>query len=439
MKKTLLYILLTLFLAVTFYFWWKNSGVLFSAGFNESLLALGRLFGLLAVNLILLQLILIGRVKWVETIFGLDKLSIIHHYNGLFFLIFLLTHPLLMVLVYAKFTGQSFFGQIGSMISGSQELLKAFLATAIFIVIILLSMVIVRKKLKYESWYFTHLLTYLAIYLSFEHQFEFGGDFIDRTFVVYWYGIYIVGIGNLLFFRFIKPLWNFYRHGFYVDRVIPENAEVTSIYIKGRNLPEFKIRAGQFMIFRFLAEGYWWQAHPFSLSCAPNGDYLRISVKALGDFTRKIKAVPLGTKVLIDGPHGVFTAKDDRYQKYLLIAGGIGITPLRSLAETLVKQNKDVVLLYASHKERSIALKNELENLTSAGNLKLHYIISDDQDWIGEKGRIDQEKIQRLAPDYQGRQVYLCGPKLMMKAIIDSFNNLGLKRSKIFYEKFSLG
>src|SRR3989344_9111874 len=113
-----------------------------------------------------------------------------------------------------------------------------------------------------------------------------------------------------------------------------------------KNLTKFKIAAGQFIIVRFLAKNFFWQAHPFSLSCAPNGEYLRLTIKQSGDFTRSLENLPVNTKALIDGPHGVFTARFARRKKFLFIAGGVGITPVFSLIEDLARQNiTDIKLL----------------------------------------------------------------------------------------------
>jgi len=76
------------------------------------------------------------------------------------------------------------------------------------------------------------------------------------------------------------------------------------------------------------------EAHPFSMSRRPDGTRLRLTIKAVGDFTRRIPGLKPGVRVLIDGPHGIFTARRSSSQKILMIAGGIGITPIRSLAKS---------------------------------------------------------------------------------------------------------
>ena len=245
---------------------------------------------------------------------------------------------------------------------------------------------------------------------------------------------------NLLGYRLVRPALAFFRHRFVVTRVVSEPGDVTSVYIGGRNLERFAIEAGQFMIVRFLAKGYRWEAHPFSMSCFPDGRQLRLSIKRLGDFTRRIPELKPGTPVLIDGPHGVFTARRCAADKVLLIAGGIGITPVRSLAEELVGAGRDVVLVYGNRNGQSIVFKDELDELVAraGGRLRVHYVMSDDPGWPGEKGRIDRDRLARLVPDIAGREVYFCGPPVMRKGIRAALANLGVPARRIHDERFAL-
>ena len=161
-----------------------------------------------------------------------------------------------------------------------------------------------------------------------------------NVFYTYWACLYTAVFASHLLFRFARPVWLFKRHGFAIEKIVRENYSTVSVYITGSQLDKFRINPGQFMIFRFLVKGMWWQAHPFSLSFVPNGSQLRITVKELGDFTRKVAGLAVGTKIIIDGPYGVFTDMFSLMPKTLFIAGGIGITPVRSLMEALISMLK---------------------------------------------------------------------------------------------------
>ena len=125
------------------------------------------------------------------------------------------------------------------------------------------------------------------------------------------------------------------RHRLYVSNIVTEAPGVISIYMSGRDLHRLAVRSGQYFVWRFLTRDGWWRGHPFSISSAPNGDWLRITVKDLGDWSGALPELKVGTKVFIEGPYGVLTGARRSRPKVLLLAGGIGITPLRALFEAL--------------------------------------------------------------------------------------------------------
>ncbi|MEW6617333.1 MAG: ferric reductase-like transmembrane domain-containing protein [Patescibacteria group bacterium] len=436
MKKLFLFILCVLVFGLLLFFWFQKSGALLFGDIRQVVLSLGRLAGLLAAFASLFQLVLIGRVKWVESLFGLDKLFRIHHINGVATLFFVFLHPFFITTAYKGFSEVSYIEQTKLFLFNWSDMLQAYAAFLIFIFLIVISFSLIKKKLKYEWWYVMHLGMYVAIALAFGHQIENGGDFQNNTpFVVYWYVLYIFVFGNLLFYRFFTPLYNFWKHRFFVDRVVHENNECVSIYISGKHMEKFHLDPGQFFIFRFLHKNFFFDAHPYSLSVAPNGTFIRITVKSLGDFSEKISRIPIGTPVLIDGPHGIFTHKVSEEKKVLHIAGGIGITPIRSLIEYF-SGKKDEVLLWGNREEKDIIFKEELNSFLKDG-FRVYHVLSNDEKWNGEKGFIDKEKILRLVPDVKERDIYLCGPSPMMKGVLDALKEIGIPRRRVHYERFS--
>ncbi|MFA6106795.1 MAG: ferric reductase-like transmembrane domain-containing protein [Patescibacteria group bacterium] len=421
-------------------FVWEKNAVAFGAGenFTQMIIALGRLFGLLATYFILSQLILIGRVGWAEKVFGLDKLSRVHHLNGFLALFFILLHPVFLGFGYGALTGNSYFRQIFIFLNGWEDVVGAFLSAGIFLSVMIFSLAIVRKRLKYEFWLFTHLFTYLAIIAAMGHQFAVGSDLQEQIFHFYFAGLYVFAFFNFFIFRFGRPLFYFYQHRFYVKSVRLETKSAVSIRISGKNMERFKVMPGQFMIFRFLAQGYIFEAHPFSLSGRLDNNDIRITIKMLGDFTNKAKELKLGTRVLIDGPHGVFSEKAIKKEKALLIAGGVGITPLRALVESMAKKGRDAILLYNNRTKKDIIFKDELEKLSELNPVKIVHILSAEENWKGEQGRIDAEKISRLVPDFRDRDIFLCGPPPMMESIKKELKGAGFNQNQLHYEKFSL-
>jgi len=436
MKKLLIFGIYIINLAVIIYFWILGSGSLIGSGSTGTMMALGRLTGLLAVYFILWQLILIGRVRLLEKSFGFDRLTNIHHLNGLLSWFFIFSHPLLIILAYKLGNDVSFFKQTINFIFNWEGMLPALFAVLIFSFIIIVSLASIKKKLRYEYWYLVHLFTYWAISLAFEHQLEYGHTLQDNVFYIYWQALYVVAIGLLVYYRLLCPIYNFLKHDFKIEKIEKENNNIVSIYITGKDLKSFNFLPGQFAIFRFLKGWLSLEAHPFSFSQVKNDKNIRISIKNLGDFSKNIdQKLKIGTRVIIDGPYGTFTPEKTKNNKIAMIAGGIGITPIRSLIEGM--QNKDLVALCASSKEEDIVFKKELMSFNGSANIK-QIVSNSGESWIGERGRIDEEKIKRLIVDYLDRSFYICGPPIFTKEIIKILRNLGVSKKQIYFEKFKL-
>ncbi|HCE45282.1 MAG TPA: oxidoreductase [Lentisphaeria bacterium] len=404
-------------------------------------LAYGRLAGLLAVLGILFQLMLIGRIKWLEQAFGLDRMAHLHHFTGFAIVVFLAAHPFLVTTGHSMQSGMSRIDQYIDFCRNWDDVLAAVIGVAIMSASIFFSILVMRKWVKYEIWYYSHLTLYVAVALVFGHQFEVGTDLVgNRLFSGYWYALYAFVFANLIHYRILRPIIFYMRHRFAVDKLVSETGDVTSVYIEGRGMEFFPVEAGQFMIVRFWAKGFRWEAHPFSMSIRPDGRKIRLSIKASGDFTRRIPGLKPGTPVFIDGPHGIFTSASCSSSKVLLIAGGIGITPIRALAEEMSAAGRDVILIYANRSRSSIVFEKELDELVekSKGNLKIVHVLSDDPEWAGEKGRLDKEKISRFVPDIPEREVFLCGPPMMMKLVRASLSELNVPKARIHFEKFAL-
>ncbi|HMQ01463.1 MAG TPA: ferredoxin reductase family protein [Candidatus Doudnabacteria bacterium] len=440
-QRIIIYSLLIVNYLILLGFWWVYSGDLFSSpSLSGPLLALGRVAGLLGAIQILLQLILIGRVKWVETAFGLDKLSRLHRWNGYLILGLIVAHPILITQAYAIINSTTYAGQYIDFLKNWDTLLRAFAGYIILLATIGLSITIIRRRLKYETWYYVHLLNYIAIALIFGHQLRFGTDAQGWWFRGYWYFVYGFAFGNLIWYRFLRPLLKFTKHDFHISRVEPEdpNGIATSVYITGDKIRNFKIKAGQFAIFRFFQRGFWTQAHPFSFSMIPKNGELRLTAKKLGDYTNLMPHLTPGVEVLIDGPHGRFTEEVITKDKLLFIAGGIGITPIRALLESLGPQEKHIILLYANKSPAEKIFAEELAELSYLHDIKIIDIYSDERIAGAQFGRLDQAMLHQLVPDLTERDVFLCGPPPMMDALKKALKNLGLPKKQFHWERFAL-
>jgi ferredoxin-NADP reductase len=283
-----------------------------------------------------------------------------------------------------------------------------------------------------------HLLAYAAIALGFMHQLLVGADFMhDPLARAYWIGLYVAAAALVVVFRLGQPAVLNLRHRLVVTRVVREGPGLTSVYVTGRDLQGLPVRSGQYFNWRFLHGREWWHAHPYSLSSAPNGKWLRITVKALGDGSRRLQGIPVGTRVIVEGPYGAMTGARRSRRNVVLIAGGIGIAPLRALLEALPANAGELTLIYRARAEKHVIFRDELEVLAHSRGATVHYL-------VGRRGSVDMPDdplaalaLQRLVPDIGRRDVYVCGPVAMIARVERSLGQLGVPPERIHAERFS--
>ncbi len=424
-------------LLVIGWFWAAHSGHLLSESWSGGgpLVALGRLSGLLLQVTLVLQLLLIGRITFIEQALGFASLNRLHRWIGYSLVLLLMLHPLLMSVGYARMDEQPVPSTFVGFLVGFDDVFKAVLGALLLVGVIAVSVPWVRRKLRYESWHGIHLLTYAAIWLSFGHQTASGEDFANRTFFLYWYIVNGFAFGLYFLYRFVRPFAFWYRHRFIVDRTVQESPDVWSVYITGRNMAQFHYEPGQFATLHFLSRGLW-AGHPFSFSREYDGKTLRFTVKALGDGTSLIARITPGVRVIVDGPLGAFTPRHAQGKRFLLIGGGIGITPLRAIAGAVTPGGGDVVVLYGARTLEHMALMKELDLRVR----QTHVFLSDETGALPpgvRRGRIDARAIRELVPDVRQRDVYVCGPKAMIDTVISALEQLGVPALQIHSERFA--
>jgi predicted ferric reductase len=411
--------------------WWRE-GIRDVHDAASLLTGLGRLTGLLGAYLALLQLLLLARLPVLERIVGFDRLTVWHRRNGVATLALLLAHTVLITAGYTIGDRISLPRETGRLISGYPGVITATAGLVLLIAVTATSVAVARRRLRYESWYFVHLYAYLGIALAFSHQIATGTEFVGKPGArAYWIALYLVTLGALLVFRIAIPLARSARHRLRVERVAEVAPGVITVEVGGVHLDRLRARSGQFFTWRFLTRDRWWEAHPFSLSAAPDGLRLRITVKEVGDYTGALKRLEPGTRVIAEGPFGAFTAAARRRPRVALIAGGVGITPILALLEDMPAAPGDIAVVYRATREEDVILRDELEVLARHRGAELHYV-------LGAGDRLVPEEIQRLVPDIAQRDVYVCGPPAMTEATRASLSGAGVSRRQIFTERFAL-
>ena len=394
------------------------------------------LCGLLAAYLALVQVVLLARLPLLERLAGFDRLTRWHRWNGHLCIDLVIAHVVLQIWGYSLPTHRSFGAEFWVMVAQGAfpGMVTATVGTVLLLAVGWSSYQIVRRRLRYETWYAVHLSAYAGIALAWFHEIPTGGDLaLSPRNADYWRGLFAAALA-VLAWRVLAPLVSTFRFRLRVAEVVPEGPDVTSLRIRGRGLDRLRAEPGQFFLWRFLAPGHWWSAHPFSLSAAPDGASLRITAKAVGGHTSRLRSLPVGTRVVAEGPFGDFTERARRRDKVLLVAGGIGITPVRALLE---RMEGDVVAIYRVLAERDIVFAQELAELEARRGVAVHYVVGDH---ASENGRrlLSPEHLRTLVPDLDEREVYLCGPPAMTDVTAARLRAAGVPRRRLHVERFAL-
>lgn len=414
--------------------WARAAGAGDLDGSAAVLAEIARAGGLLGAYLVLVELLLLARLPVLDRLVGFDRLTRWHRWNGCTCVTLLSGHALLITVAYALADRLSLPAEVGRLVSGYPGVITALAGLAILLAVSVSSIAVARRRLRYETWYFVHLYAYLGVALAFSHQLATGTAFVGEPAArAYWYCLYGATLGALLTFRLAVPIARSLRHGLRVERVVEETPGVVSVEIGGVRLERLKARTGQFFTWRFLTRDRWWEAHPFSLSAAPDGRRLRITVKGVGDYTTRLRAIAPGTRVIAEGPFGTFTTAARRSPRVALIAGGIGITPIRALLEDMPGRPGDIAVVYRVLRPEDVVLRAELDELALRRGAELHYIVGDHR----EAALLSPEHLQRLIPDIAARDVYVCGPPAMTEATRASLSRSGVPPRQIVIERFT--
>jgi predicted ferric reductase len=428
--------------AVVVGLWIAHGGVggLFSA--SSATTSLGRLSGLLSADLLLIQVVMMARVPVLERAFGQDQLVHRHRAAGRASFLLLIVHIVLITQGYATGTGSSLPAELVDLVLHYPDMVAAAIAAALILLVVVTSIRRARRRLRYESWHLIHLYAYAGIGLAIPHEISTGQDFSGSVASTYWWTAYGAALGAVLLWRVLVPVYRSLRHGLVVDRVVPEAPDAVSVYVRGRNLSRLHAKAGQFFVWRFLDGPGWTRGHPFSLSAAPTNHELRLTGKDLGDGSGALRRLRPGTRVLIEGPYGRMHLGVRHRQRVLLLASGIGITPIRALLEELKPAPGQLTVVYRAASRQSLVLAGEVEAIAAARGARVHYLLGPRRtsqrrpSWlpVGNDNLSDVDVLKLLAPRIAGHEVYICGPQAWTQAVHRTVVQAGVPPARIHHE-----
>ncbi|RIK09715.1 MAG: oxidoreductase [Acidobacteria bacterium] len=409
---------------------------------TDPMTSFGRLTGLLASVLMLLQVAILARIPWVEQAWGQDGLARTHRWVGFGSFWLMVAHVVMITVGYAGgWAGAA--AELVSLVLVLPGILLAVAGTASVVMVVVTSVRAARRRLRYESWHLLHLYAYLGVGLALPHQLWTGEAFTSSAPArAFWWGLYAVVAGLVLIFRLALPAWRAVRHPLRVSAVEPAGPGATSVYVSGRGVADLPVRAGQFFVWRFLDGPGWTRGKPFSLSAAPTADTLRFTAEHVGQGSLRTAGLRPGTRVVLEGPFGRLHEGVRTRRKVLLLGSGIGIAPLRALLEDLEQAPGEVTVVHRASDRDTALLREELAQL--ARDRGATYVLLDGP--RAGDGRVapaayahlsDHELFLQLVPDVADHEVYLCGSPGFMAAAQALLADLGVPPQSVHAELFA--
>jgi predicted ferric reductase len=397
---------------------------------------LGAALGYLALSTMAMQFALTARFRWIMPPFGTDLVYAFHRYITAATILFAVLHPILMigptsVLEYlVPWRAATYLG------AG---------VVALYLLLLLAVTSFQRRllRLPYEPWRALHgILAVAVVGLGLYHAVSSERLLHDRVTRTMWVVWTLCWVGLILRVRVMKPL-ALLRRPYKVTGVRQEHGGAVTLVLDPDNHDGFRFRAGQFAWLTLGDSPFLGREHPFSISgSSQRAPRVELTVKALGDFTRRVQETRPGARAYVDGPFGSMSLDSiPDADRYFFVAGGIGVAPCLSMLRTLADRGdrRPHTLVYGTADWDGAAFREELAELASRLDLKVvHVLERAPLGWLGETGIVTRELLERHLPRSGRRVCYVCGPPRMMDAVEGALATLGVPLEDLHSERFDL-
>ncbi len=390
---------------------------------------LGKISGLLGLSIFSLALLMSARFVWLDRLFyGLPKVINIHRWLGTISFTLIILHPLFLATRLLPVSGQAAFGVFT--LWSQVAYLFGYISLLIFMALVLMTFF---WRLQYERLKSLHSLLALPLMLGGIHSLLIDSD-IKRIPLLAIYYILLISISVLFYLlRLFLVDYTIKSKRFVVSKVEQLSASIVSVTLQpGKKF--INIQAGQFVFVSFpdIKKG---EEHPFSVVQIHPDHSLTIMAKNLGDHTAKLPNLKVGSVAVLDGPYGSFGDNMNLNCHQVWIAGGIGITPFVSLAQTLGGKNISglVDLFYVVNSEKDLVALDFFKQVALDNpQFKFNIYTADNN------GRFDLEKLKKFVGNIGACHFYICGPAGLMKYFISALRQAGIPKKNINLEAFKM-
>lgn len=392
--------------------------------------------GFVGMSMLGAQFALVARFKAVAAPFGEDALVQFHRQVSYVALAFILAHPILLQV------GGVDIVALFNLAQAPWRARCAIAATVLLLIVVATSVWRRRLRIRYEVWQLMHgALSVVVVGLALAHMLLVGHYLDSGWKQVLWVAMTVALVGLLVWVRVVAPIRRM-RRPWFIERVVPERGYAHTLTLAPLGHKGIRFAPGQFGWLSVGRSPFAVTAHPFSFSSsAEDSDRVEMTIKSLGDFTSSVGDIAPGTRAYLDGPHGVFTPDRHEGPGFVLVAGGVGITPMASILRTMADRGdrRPFLLVYAVRTLAEQTFGGEIASLATRLDLTVVTVVENpDPGWSGEHGFIDRALLQRhLPPRYQRQQYFVCGPAPMVTAVEDAFAALDVPADHVHTERFN--
>jgi predicted ferric reductase len=398
--------------------------------------------GYVGLAIMVFEFALISRVKAASGAFGQDALLQFHRGMGLIALALVLLHP---ILIFANGYPLAWANPFAAATPWSIR--WGIVALAMVLVLSAVSLFRGRLHIAYEWWQVSHMhFALIILFASLAHIFMVGSFSATRPMHILWTLYALIFLGLVFNFKLLKPLLML-KHPWEVVRNTANPGESHTLELRPVDHEGIRFQPGQFAWIMTGASPFHVDQHPISFSsCAYDlpGQLVAFTVKSLGNWSSSVvPALQPGQRLWLDGPYGVFSPDREQGPGYVLIGGGVGITPLHSMCLTLAEREdvRPVFLFYCNRDAESLTFRQHFDELQSRMNIHVIYVLEHPPEGETgcECGFISADILSRYLPkQYKRFQYFVCGPPAMMDAVEDILPTLGVPSELIHTERFDM-
>lgn len=391
--------------------------------------------GFVGLAMMNLQFAITARFQGVAAPYGIDVIIQFHRQISYVALALVLAHPLIL------FARDPQMLNLLDPVNAPWRARAGTLSVVLLLALVALSVWRSKFKLGYEAWRISHgILAVLVVAFALAHIVLVGRYTAQPWKQILWIGMSVSTVAILAYVRVWKPLV-MYRRPYRVAEVVAERGDSYTLVLEPEGHEGLKFRPGQFAWLTIQNSPFSVYENPFSFSTsALDQARLGLTIKAVGDFTSTVKNIPPGTRAYLDGPYGAFTTDRHEGPGFVLVAGGVGITPIMSILHTLEAREdvRPVTLVYAVKTLEAATFREELERLEMKLNMRLVFVVEQPpDDWQGERGFVNGEMLAKYLPaEPERREYFICGPPPMIDAVEKALVEQGVPPEKIHSEKF---